>query len=129
MIIDSSALVAILRDEPESRAFAIAIRNADRRLLSAPTYLETAMVIGGRKAEAGTADLDALIAETRVAIVPFSAAASRVACHAFFKYGKGRHPAGLNFGDCISYTLAKTELMPLLFKGDNFRMTDVEAVV
>lgn len=126
MIIDSSALVAILRDEVESRAFANAIRNAKRRILAAPTYLETAMVIGGRKAEAGAAELDNLVAEVQIEIMPFSPAAARVACHAFFNYGKGRHRAALNFGDCISYAMAKTELMPLLFKGDDFRLTDVE---
>lgn len=129
MIVDTSALIAILRDEPEARSIAKALRNARRKLLAAPTYLETSMAIAGRKALAGKAELDRLLVETGTDIVAFDEEAARAAVNAFLRYGKGRHPAGLNFGDCMSYALARTELMPLLFKGDDFRLTDVEAAL
>ena len=122
-------MIAILRDEPEARSIAKALKNARRKLLAAPTYVETSMVIAGRKALEGKAELDRLLAETGIEIVAFDAGAARAAVNAFIRYGKGRHPAGLNFGDWMSYALARTELMPLLFKGDDFRMTDVEVAL
>ncbi|MGH6907202.1 MAG: type II toxin-antitoxin system VapC family toxin, partial [Aestuariivirga sp.] len=73
--------------------------------------------------------IDGFIREAGIQLIPFTAAAAMIAVQAFIKYGKGRHPAGLNFGDCMSYALAKTEVMPLLFKGEDFRLTDIEAAL
>jgi ribonuclease VapC len=128
MIVDSSAVVAILRAEPDAPVYSQAIEQARRKLMAAPTFLETAMVVIGRKGEAAGAGIERFLLRSGIEIVPFTPAAARVAAAAFVRYGKGRHPAGLNFGDCISYALAKTELMPLLFKGDDFRLTDIELV-
>ena len=127
MIIDSSAVIAILRAEPEALEFARSIRFAPVRMIAAPTYLETCMVLVHRKGEDAQRELDNLIDRTAILIVPFTATAAKTAVAAFLKYGKGHHRAGLNFGDCISYALSKTELMPLLFKGNDFRLTDVQA--
>ena len=129
MIVDTSALVAILRSEPEALIFAATLNAARRKMIAAPTYLESAMVMVGRKSAGGKIALDELLAEAGIEIVPFDSDAARIAVESFIRFGKGRHPAGLNFGDCISYALAKTEIMPLLFKGDDFRLTDVETAL
>lgn len=126
MIVDSSAVVAIFRDEPDAPAYSQAIEQARRKLMAAPTFLETAMMVIGRKGEAAGPGIERFLLRSGIEIVPFTPAAARVAVEAFVQYGKGRHRAGLNFGDCISYALAKTELMPLLCKGDDFRFTDIE---
>ncbi|MGQ0484057.1 MAG: type II toxin-antitoxin system VapC family toxin [Hyphomicrobiales bacterium] len=129
MIVDASALIAILRGEPDALEIAQSMKTAEPKVMAAPTYLEVCMVIVGRKGPGAKSDVDHLIANTGISIVPFSATAAHAATIAFIRFGKGRHPAGLNFGDCISYALAKTELMPLLFKGDDFRLTDIEAAL
>jgi ribonuclease VapC len=97
--------------------------------MAAPTLLEASLVIIGRKGKAASAGLDSFLVRSGIEIISFTAAAANVAVDAFVKYGKGRHPAGLNFGDCISYAMAKTEVMPLLFKGEDFRLTDIEAAI
>lgn len=129
MVIDTSALIALLRLEPEADAFAKAIEADPRRLVSAVTKLEARMVALGRFGPAAAADLDALIAKIAPAIVPFDDHQADIARDAFAKYGKGRHAAALNFGDCAVYALAMSEAEPLLFKGTDFGATDVEAVV
>jgi ribonuclease VapC len=126
MVIDSSALIAILRKEPEREAFKRAIYDASVRLLSAVTKLEASMVATGTRGRPGLSDLDNLLADLRVEVVSFDDHQATIAREAFVRYGKGRHRAGLNFGDCAAYALAIAEAEPLLFKGTDFAATDVE---
>jgi ribonuclease VapC len=125
MIIDTSALVAILLGEPEAEAFALAIAGDSKRLISAFTALETGIVIEAKKGEAGGRELDLLLHQAKIEVVPLTAEQFEIARMAWRKYGKGRHPAGLNIGDCCSYALAKCAGEPLLFKGNDFSQTDV----
>jgi ribonuclease VapC len=129
MVIDSSALIAILRREPEEQAFRNAVKLASTRLLSAPTRVETGIVALGLAGEVGLEQVDALLETLRVETVPLSADHARLAIDAFRHFGKGRHPAGLNFGDCFSYALARATGEPLLFKGDDFLQTDIKRAV
>ena len=129
MIIDSSAVIAILRQEPDAERFATILASSTVKFMGAPTYLETCMVIAGRRSDVSAGRVNAFIRDAEILLLPFTSTASLVAVDAFLRFGKGRHPARLNFGDCISYAIAKTELMPLLFKGDDFRLTDVEAAL
>jgi ribonuclease VapC len=125
MVIDTSAIVAILLNEPERDSFRSAIENASRRpLLSSMTLLEASLVVGGQRGVRMLAVLDALVEET-MDVIALDEATVRVARDAFMRYGKGRHPAGLNFGDCASYALAKTRGRRLLFKGNDFAQTDI----
>jgi ribonuclease VapC len=126
MVLDSSAVIAILLDEPERAEFNRRIEAAAPRLISAVTLAETAMVIEKRRGEAGGRELDLLLHRADVEIVPFDADQAELARTAFRQYGKGRHPAGLNFGDCLAYALAKATGEPLLFKGDDFAQTDID---
>jgi len=126
MVVDSSALVAILRKEPESARFLEAIRQAFPRLISAPTAVEASVVMLARFGDAGLVNLKDLITQTSLTITPFTPAHHDIAVDAFRRYGKGRHPASLNFGDCFSYALAKATGEPLLFKGDDFSQTDIK---
>jgi ribonuclease VapC len=128
MIIDTSALVAILRDEPEARRFAEAIETARERRISAATYVEVGAVIDGARDPVASRLVDALLAAAGIVIEPVTEAQSRVAREAYRDFGKGSgHAAGLNFGDCFAYALAKATGEPLLFKGDDFSHTDVVA--
>ncbi|MFZ2446592.1 MAG: type II toxin-antitoxin system VapC family toxin [Syntrophobacteraceae bacterium] len=129
MIIDTSALVAILLGEPEAESFALAIAGDPKRLLSAFTALETGIVIEAKKGESGGRELDLLLHQARIEIVPLTAEQLEIARIAWRKFGKGRHPAGLNIGDCCSYALAKYAGEPLLFKGDDFAQTDIETAL
>jgi ribonuclease VapC len=130
MILDSSALIAILRLESGATLYAEALDGAERVVIASPTYVEACIVNTGLKGIEGKKDVDDLLAKVDAKILPFSAEAADIAVQAYIKYGKGRgHPAQLNFGDCISYAMSKIELMPLLFKGDDFRHTDVEAAL
>ncbi len=126
MVIDSSALIAIMSNEPERRPFEQSIRLAPTRLMSAPGLVETAIVILSRRREEGLAVLNQLLADMRIETVPLSADHAKLAIDAFRSFGKGRHPAALNFGDCVSYALAKATGEPLLFKGDDFSQTDID---
>lgn len=126
MVIDTSALLAILQNEPERRSFNEGIEVADRRLISAATYVECSMILESRYGAEGVRDLDHLVARAQITIVPVDAEQARIARDAFRKYGKGRHRAGLNFGDCFSYALSRALDQPLLFKGNDFPYTDVE---
>ena len=126
MIIDSSAIVAILLLETDAARFAVRIESATVKFIATPTYLEICMVVAGRRPDRAANRVEAFIREAEIEMRAFSNAAAHVAVKAFLTYGKGRHRAGMNFGDCISYAMAKTEAMPLLFKGDDFRLTDVE---
>ncbi len=127
MVIDSSALVAILLGEPEAEVFVPVIDEDPNRLVSAFSALEAGIVIEARKGESGGRELDLLLHRAGIEIVPLTAEQIEIARTAWRKYGKGRHPAGLNIGDCCSYALAKLAGEPLLFKGSDFSQTDIEA--
>jgi ribonuclease VapC len=126
MVVDTSALIAILTDETERAAFNRLIEAATVRLISTATVLEAAMVIESRKGESGGRELDLLLHRARFEMVPVDEDQLDIARAAFRAYGKGRHPAGLNFGDCFAYALAKQRGEPLLYKGDDFARTDVQ---
>jgi ribonuclease VapC len=127
MVIDSSALVAILLRESDADTLSNAILATSVRLIGAPSYLETAMVLIGRHGPAARDALDRLIAALVGDVVPFTASQARLAVEAFLRFGKGRrHEAGLNFGDRCSYALASETGLPLLFKGSDFAATDVK---
>ncbi len=129
MVVDSSALLAIVRGEAESQRFRAAMREAFPRLIAAPAAVEASVVMLSRFGEAGLAELKNLLTETSVQVVPFTTAHVDLAVDAFRRFGKGRHPAGLNFGDCFSYALAKATGEPLLFKGEDFSRTDIRRAV
>lgn len=126
MIIDTSALTAILTLEPEARRLLDAIKAADRRAMSAATLVEAGIVAEGRAGEQGARDLDAALVRLKIEIVPLIESHAAHARRAFRRYGKGQgHPARLNLGDCFAYALAKATGEPLLFKGDDFAQTDI----
>ena len=129
MIVDTSALVALLRNEPEAAAFARLLRAAPRRLLSAASYVELAAVVDGRGDAVASGALDAWLAAWRIEIVPLTVAQAGIAREAYRQFGRGSgHPARLNLGDCFAYALARDAGEPLLFKGDDFAHTDIELV-
>lgn len=130
MILDTSALVAILRAEPEALAFAQAIAAAKTRRISAVSYVEAAAVIDSAGDPIASRRLDELLEEAEVAIEPVTAEQARLARAAYRDFGKGRgHRAKLNFGDCFSYALAKAFREPLLYKGDDFSHTDARSAL
>lgn len=126
MVIDSSVLIAILRREPERQAFQAAIISADVRLISAMTKLEASIVAIGSGPSEAAQDVDDLLSSLSIEFVPFDEHQADIARDAYVRFGKGRHPAGLNFGDCAAYALAMAEAEPLLFKGTYFAATDVQ---
>ncbi len=129
MIIDASALIAILRAEPEAPFCAQAIENAAQRRLSAANFLETAVVIDGGRDPVASRRFDELIAEACIVIEPVTETQAKIAREAYRDFGKGSgHPAQLNFGDCFAYALAKDKGEPLLFKGNDFVHTDITPV-
>jgi ribonuclease VapC len=126
IVVDSSAVIAILRREQEADGFLRIIAAADGCLMSSVSLLETSMVLAGRAGDgASWLELDALIARATIQVVAQDAELTEIARDAFLQYGKGRHPAGLNLGDCASYAVAKSRSLPLLFKGDDFPRTDL----
>lgn len=129
MILDTSALIAILFREPEAEHFARAILDAEDCLLGAPTFVELSIVIQRLIGVEGSQQLDAFIRRAKIVIEPFTIEQALIARQAFLDFGKGRHPAGLNFGDCFSYALAKASGEPLLFKGGGFAQTDIESAL
>lgn len=129
MVIDSSTLIAIVTGEPERRAFIEAVAAAETRLVAAPTLLETSVVLLSRAGEGRLQDLREFCARAAVETVPFGPEHVHLALDAFRRFGKGRHPAGLDVGDCFSYALAQATGEPLLFKGDDFGQTDVRPAV
>jgi ribonuclease VapC len=127
MIVDSSALVAILKREPEHAAFARLLEITEDVKLSAATYFETSIVIDGLRQPAASRMLDDLIERSRIVIEPVTAEQAKIARQAYRDFGKGSgHPAGLNFGDCFSYALARDKREPMLCKGDDFVHTDLQ---
>jgi ribonuclease VapC len=128
MIVDTSALVAILRDEPEARRLAIAIANAQERRISAANFLEAAMVIDGSRDPVASRLFDDLLRKSRIHIETVTEEQVRIAREAYRDFGRGSgHSAGLNFGDCFAYALARTSGEPLLFKGRDFTRTGISA--
>jgi ribonuclease VapC len=125
MVIDTSAILAILQDEPERRTFNEAIEAASERRLSAATFVELSIVIEARLGPEGIRDLDLFLATAEIELVPLDAHQARLARSAFSRFGKGRHSAGLNLGDGFSYALASAYGEPLLFKGNDFALTDL----
>lgn len=125
MVLDTSAIAAILFDEPERRRFAEAIERDPACYVSAATLVEATLVLEGRFGPPGGARLDRLLAEIDVEIVAVDAAQAELARDACRRYGRGRHPAGLNLGDVFAYALARALGEPLLFKGGDFALTDV----
>jgi len=125
MVIDTSALAAIVFGEPEAEHFLDIITGDPLRLLSAVSRLETGMIVEARKGTLAGHELTLLISRLAITVVPFDDQQSELALHAWRRYGKGNHPAGLNFGDCCSYALAKLRRQRLLYKGDDFARTDL----
>jgi ribonuclease VapC len=130
MIVDSSALIAILKREPEWAAISKTLDSALTARISAATYLETSIVVDGWKNPILSREFDELIKRFDILIEPVTAEQARIARQAYRDYGKGSgHPAGLNFGDCFSYALAMEQREPLLWKGDDFGHTDIRPAV
>ncbi len=130
MIIDSSALVAMVRAEPEREAFATAIARDDRRLVAAPTLVEASIVIERLGEPRLVREFDTLLADLQVATVAFTEQHARIAREAYRDFGRGSgHRARLNLGDCFAYALAKDTGEPLLYKGDDFGHTDVRSAL
>ena len=127
MIVDSSAVLAVLFAEPDAARYARAIGRASACRMSAATFLETAIVAESRGGAAAGHALDVFLERAGMELVPVTPAQARTARLAWRRFGKGNHPAGLNFGDCFSYALAESAREPLLFKGEDFARTDIEA--
>jgi ribonuclease VapC len=128
MVIDSSAIIAVLLNEKNALDIARAIESRSQRLLSAANLLEASIVIESRKGEAGGRELDLLLYRAAIEIVAVDQDQAETARIAWRRFGKGRHPAGLNYGDCFAYALARSRRLPLLFEGDHFSRTDIEGV-
>lgn len=128
MVIDTSAIVAILGMEAEAARLAEAIESDTTRLISAATVVEAGLVIESRYGPAGGRELDLLISRAAMSVEPVTSEQADIAREAWRRFGKGRHSAGLNLGDCFTYALAQTTGEPVLFKGDDFQQTDVSVV-
>jgi ribonuclease VapC len=127
MVIDTSAIVAILRNEPEAERLERALVADQIRLVPATCVLEARMVLVSRRGEHALAEIDLWLKKIEAAIIAVDADLVDLATQGWFTYGKGRHPAALNFADCISYALSKRADEPLLFIGNDFAQTDIEA--
>ena len=129
LVIDTSAVVCIAIGEAEAEAYAVALSAASAKLLPAPAYLECAMVLSGRLGAASTARLAEVLTIAAITIEPFTQEMAQLAIDAFHTYGKGRHKASLNFGDCFVYGAAKALGLPLLYKGNDFAQTDIASAL
>jgi ribonuclease VapC len=129
MVIDTSAIVAILFEEEDHQRYERAIEGASAWLVSAVTRVELSFVIEGRKREAGRERLERFFALTEAEVIAVTPQQAMIAIDAFRNYGKGRHSAGLNIGDCFSYALARATGHPLLFKGNDFVQTDIRSAL
>jgi ribonuclease VapC len=125
MVVDTSALVAIFLLEPEAEQFAQAIVEAPGPVISAANLLEAGIILDGRIGHQDSSELDEFLVNVGLDVEPVTVKQVQVARHAYRIYGRGNHPAGLNFGDCFAYALAKTTGLSLLFKGKDFAQTDV----
>jgi len=129
VILDSSVVLAIMFGEAGYEVFLEGIKKATTCSVSAATFVEISIVAESRTGDSGIRQRDAVFRVARIKIQPVTEEQAHIASQAYSTYGKGRHPAGLNFGDCFSYALAKASGEPLLFKGNDFRQTDVEAAL
>ena len=129
MILDTSALLAVLFREPEAPHYARLIHDADRCLISAGSYLELSIVIERQAEPEADRQCEMFFRRAGIVIEPFTVEQAHIARQAFHDFGKGRHPAGLNFGDCFAYALARITGEPLLFKGEDFKKTDIVAAL
>jgi ribonuclease VapC len=130
MILDTSAVIAILRNEPDAAQFASAIEAASQRRMSAVNYVEAAAVIDGSRDPIASRRFDELVREAGVSVEAVTVRQAQIARGAYRDFGKGSgHPARLNFGDCFAYALAKDSSEPLLFKGNDFPHTDIESAL
>ncbi|HXA76016.1 MAG TPA: type II toxin-antitoxin system VapC family toxin [Candidatus Acidoferrales bacterium] len=129
MVAGTSALLAIFLAEPERREFLELITQAETRLISAANALETGIVLEARRGEAAGREFDLFLHQAKFDVVSVDSEQMEIARLAWRKYGKGRHPAGLNFGDCFAYALAKAIGQPILFQGDDFKQTDLLPVL
>ena len=130
MIVDTSAVIALLKNEPEADGFSLAMEAARVVRISTASYLESNIVVGKYKDPILTARLEEILENPGMQIEPVTAAQAKIAWEAYRNFGKGSgHPASLNFGDCFSYALAREKREPILFKGDDFVHTDLRAAV
>ena len=129
MILDTSALLAILYVEEDAERFAEALAASEQRLMSAANYLEAGIVVDSQRGAAAGRQLDALMSRASIGVEAVTREQADIARQAYLDFGKGNHPAGLTFGDCFAYALAKAKGLPLLFKGDDFSKTDVTSVL
>jgi ribonuclease VapC len=130
VIVDTSALIAIMRDEPDAAVYAEALATASAALLSAANYVETAIIVDASRNPLAVRRFDTLLRVAGLSVAPVTAEQARIAREAYRDFGKGSgHPAGLNFGDCFAYALAKHHDDALLFKGDDFTHTDIAPAV
>ena len=127
MIVDTSAVVSVLLGEPEARRYEQLMTDASPCRMSVANYLEAAMVVESRAGDAFGRELDRLIEETPIQLEPVTVEQAHRARQAWRRFGRGNHPAGLNFGDCFAYALADATREPLLFKGEDFALTDIDA--
>lgn len=128
MVIDTSALLAIIFGEPEAEIFADMLATSEVTLCSAVSALEAGIVVEARKGRSAAKDFQAFVEIAKIKVVEFTPEQSRIALSAWRRFGKGNHKAGLNLGDCSAYALSKASRQPLLFKGDDFSKTDVAVV-
>jgi ribonuclease VapC len=129
VIVDTSALLAVLFGEKDAENYARAISEADVCRISAATFVEVSVVVESQTGDAGSRQWDSFLRTAGISIEPVTEEHAYAARQAWSDFGKGRHPAGLNFGDCFSYALAKVSGEPLLFKGQDFRRTGITAVL
>ena len=125
IVVDSSVIVAILREEDDASTWIDILDQTSKALMSVVSFVETSMVIYGRARDTDRGEVADLLDALRIEVIPVTLEQGEAAVAAFLRYGKGRHRAGLNLADCFSYALAKTRKVPLLFKGDDFARTDV----
>jgi ribonuclease VapC len=128
MVLDTSVIIAIFQDKPEAPRFITNIENATVLRISATTLIETGIVMHSRYGDAGDIEVDLFIHHLNVKVTPVTLDQAEIAREAYREYGKGNHPAGLNFGDCFSYALAILTQEELLFKGDDFTETDLNTL-
>ncbi len=129
MIVDTSVLVAILFGEPEVTDYIRLIHAADQCMIRAASFVEPSIVVEAQIGPTGSRQCDVFFRGAGIIIEPFTAEQAHIARQAFLDYGKGRHPAGLNFGDCFSYSFAKFTGQPLLYKGEDFKKTDILSAI
>ena len=127
IVVDSSVVVSILRSESDAMILTDVLDSAPKALMSVVSYVETNLVIAGRRPDADSGIVDVMLRALHIDVVPVTVDQGHAAVTAFLRYGKGRHPARLNISDCFAYGLAKTRNLPLLFKGEDFLKTNIVA--